>query len=597
MNGIKLTPTVLAAACAALLSACGGDGGGSSPAAAPTQPQQPIAAISGKAIDGYLSGATVCLDVNGNGACDSGEPATTTDASGSFSIPFEGSAEGERLLVQVSATTRDLSRPQGYQFPAGFTLSAVVGSGSATHVTPLTTMVAAQMDAGMTEAEAIAAVQALLGLNIDPTADYVASGDTATASAAGQMVDKITALASGGKADATAVRNMLNAMIAKNDIASITQADVDAQATQPVYATADAAKALANPLYSFVDAFSINLDGPTQGIQQIVDAKLQTTYQSRALGSTEWKDLSTAERTSYLEPLAQFVLKPDGNWTEMLTPSDWRAPIALTSIGKTLKGKDPVTGIGVTFEERSVDLSNQPATLGVSGTMFAPDVSVYPALAMPFPSGTNGYLGIKSFADDYVVLPMGLANPSCQFPYLKDGGCATTYATSPNLPPYDPARPQYDPNVPQNDPKLPSPLTSVQQLVGLTLSDPVILAADIEILAQGQARIRVDFDPRTPDDDQIINATWSTYPRNPNVMVFDISRADAKILASVADTPWSLTQGAKFVLALRSGQLHSGLLFPAGYGQRTIQFAGGLPKILTTPINPTPRLSRVANRG
>ena len=50
---------------AALLAACGGGGGGS---------EAPKTTLSGTVADGYLKGATVCLDVNGNSICDSGEP-------------------------------------------------------------------------------------------------------------------------------------------------------------------------------------------------------------------------------------------------------------------------------------------------------------------------------------------------------------------------------------------------------------------------------------------------------------------------------------------------------------------------------------------
>jgi hypothetical protein len=52
---------------------CGGSGSSSS--------------VSGKAIDDYISGATVCIDSNQNGSCDTGETSTTTDNEGGFSFP------------------------------------------------------------------------------------------------------------------------------------------------------------------------------------------------------------------------------------------------------------------------------------------------------------------------------------------------------------------------------------------------------------------------------------------------------------------------------------------------------------------------------
>jgi len=41
---------------------------------------------SAKAIDGYIFGAKVCLDINSNNTCDSNEPYTTTANDGSYSL-------------------------------------------------------------------------------------------------------------------------------------------------------------------------------------------------------------------------------------------------------------------------------------------------------------------------------------------------------------------------------------------------------------------------------------------------------------------------------------------------------------------------------
>lgn len=569
-------PTIIAALCAALLAACGGGGDNASPAASPA-PSTPGQSISGKAIDGYLIGATVCLDLNANNNCDSGEPSTTSGANGDFSIPYDGDIIGKRLLVQVTQATRDLSRPAGFSFPASYALSAILGGSSVQHVTPLTSMVAAQMESGKSQAEAIAAVQALLGNAVDPSANYVANGDAATASMASLLVDKITALAAtGGKADAATVRNVLNAIIAKGDIASVTQADVDAQAAKPVYDLADASKALASPLYSFVDSSWVNLAEPTQAIQQITGGALQTRYQVRKKDTTTWQDLQPEQTSSFMEPTAQFAMKADGSWTDMLVPAQWHAPQPLSSIGPTLAGTDPLTGIGFTYEERRVDLSNQPAKVAVNGTLFGPDVSVYPALSgSVLPAGTQGYLGIQTYNADRVVLPLGLGSGAgCEFPYQATGTCPDNGSTP------------YDPKVPKNDSTLPSPLTSVQQLVGRTLVEPVIAQVRIQISADGTATM-TQLNGNTPSPPMA--AKWSIYQRNPNVMVFDVSREIAASLASHGAITWPLVQGARLVLAVRSGQLHSGVLFPAGYGQRTIQFANGLPSVLTTAV-PLPSL-------
>ncbi|WP_420993622.1 hypothetical protein ACKI2N_015725 [Cupriavidus sp. 30B13] len=594
MNRFNLKPTLLAGVCASMLAACGG-GGDSSNQLAPSAPATPTPAITGKAIDGYLVGAAVCLDLNSNNACDANEPSAITDADGNFSLPYSGDASGKRLLVQVTPSTRDLARPASFQFPASFTLSNVATGSAAQVVTPLTTMVAAQIEAGFTQAEAIAAIRALLGSQVDPMANYVADGDAATATAASQIVDKVTAFASAGKADPATIRHVLNAILAKGDIASVTQADVDTQASKPVYAQANAAEVLAKPLYSLVEADTVYLEGLIiQSVQQIANGMLQTTYQKRPVKSDVWTDVSAEDSLSYLDPRAQFVMKADGTWSDMLTPDQWRAAQPLSATGVTLSGTDPVTGIGFTLEERRVDLSHQPMTMAVSGTQFGPDVSFYPAHSTPFPAGTTGYMGIQSYAGDRIVLPLGLSS-GCEFPYLKDGTCPRGPSWAPdaglNLPPYDPSRPRYDPNQPLNDAKLPSPLTSLQQLVGRTLIEPVITGAEVQISPDGKAQWTVGWSAGgTPN--KFVNATWTVYARNPNVIVFDMSRSDAAAVAGLNDKAWSIGQGAKLVMALRGGQLQSGVLFPAGYAQRTVQFANALPSQLAMPADLSQLMSK-----
>ena len=44
----------------------------------------PTFAISGRVVDGYISGATVCLDLNSDGSCGNNEPLGTTDENGVF---------------------------------------------------------------------------------------------------------------------------------------------------------------------------------------------------------------------------------------------------------------------------------------------------------------------------------------------------------------------------------------------------------------------------------------------------------------------------------------------------------------------------------
>jgi autotransporter passenger strand-loop-strand repeat protein len=82
--------------------------------------------LAGKVAKGYVSGATVFADANGNGQLDPGEVSTTTDATGGFSL-----TGGSGPLVAFGGTDTSTGLPFKGQ------LSAPAGS---TDITPLTTL-------------------------------------------------------------------------------------------------------------------------------------------------------------------------------------------------------------------------------------------------------------------------------------------------------------------------------------------------------------------------------------------------------------------------------------------------------------------------
>jgi hypothetical protein len=61
----------IAAASAIMLSGCGGSSS---------------AVTNGAVIGSYFQNAKVCLDLNNNGVCDSGEPSSTSDSQGKYSL-------------------------------------------------------------------------------------------------------------------------------------------------------------------------------------------------------------------------------------------------------------------------------------------------------------------------------------------------------------------------------------------------------------------------------------------------------------------------------------------------------------------------------
>ncbi|MBW8846529.1 MAG: hypothetical protein JF607_16315 [Burkholderiales bacterium] len=173
-----LASTLLASA--ALLSACGGGGTAEPPAPAPPPPAPSTVAITGKAVDGALSGATACYDLNDNGSCDSGEPASAaTGADGAFTLAVAQADAGKhRIVVQVPATAIDADT--GAAVGTAYTLQSPASGTTTAHsvfVSPLTTLVQGHVDGtGASVAEATALVQTQAGLAMSPLADFTAAG-------------------------------------------------------------------------------------------------------------------------------------------------------------------------------------------------------------------------------------------------------------------------------------------------------------------------------------------------------------------------------------------------------------------------------------
>ena len=163
----SLPRTLLGAGTLAMaLAGCGGGGG--TPA---TQ------SLSGLVIDGPLQGATVCLDVNGNGRCDSDEPTSgPTNAQGNYTITGLTSDQmnsGAAFVAVVPATAIDASNP-GKPVGTAFTLSAPAGNGAV--ISPISTMVQIAVASGMTLSSAESAVANQLMVSPSSVLTNYASG-------------------------------------------------------------------------------------------------------------------------------------------------------------------------------------------------------------------------------------------------------------------------------------------------------------------------------------------------------------------------------------------------------------------------------------
>lgn len=227
LNKKKLS-MLAAAASAVVLAACGG-GGGSGPLAS---------AITGVAVDGYLQGATVFLDINRNGIADAGEPSTTTDLSGRYALDYSGVTGSITGLPVV--VTGGVDSDTGFAF-AGKLAAPIESARQAQVVTPLTTLVDAMVAQGLT-ADVTTAKQKVataLGLTVeqlstDPVAAIASNpGIYTTATALQRSIQMLaSANAVGGESShesqerviralATAIRSQTSAVDVSQLVASV----------------------------------------------------------------------------------------------------------------------------------------------------------------------------------------------------------------------------------------------------------------------------------------------------------------------------------------------------------------------------------------
>ena len=212
---LKLKPLSLALSSSALLllSACGGgDGDGT---AAPEVPSGTTTLSGTVTIDQAIQNAVVCLDLNANNACDVDEPVSAkTGADGAYSLSYDSAkvtadqAATASLIAPMvpgaatdAATTLDAAKPDQAATAAAYVLRQIPGKSGA--INPLTTLVAAGVSAGMTEAAARANVATQLAIadaKIDNYQDD-ANSDVSQIQDNARTAAKVTAAALGAGAE------------------------------------------------------------------------------------------------------------------------------------------------------------------------------------------------------------------------------------------------------------------------------------------------------------------------------------------------------------------------------------------------------------
>ena len=140
----------------AALAGCGGGGGATTPAPAQPPVVTPPSVVTppaakttqaGKVIDGYISGATVWLDINGNHVRDADEPSAVSKAAGAYQLEL---SEAQRAClpyatlyvdVPVGAVDEDSGAvKEAYQMAVAPQFQALTPE-QVLHISPLTTAI------------------------------------------------------------------------------------------------------------------------------------------------------------------------------------------------------------------------------------------------------------------------------------------------------------------------------------------------------------------------------------------------------------------------------------------------------------------------
>ncbi len=375
------------------------DGGGSGSTTAPT---------TGTVVDGYLVNATVFQDLNGNAIFDAGEPNTTTDAQGNYSITLDPSNPTAKI-VSIGGT--DSSTGQAFTG----TLTAPAGS---TVITPLTTLVqslveaSADSDTPLTAAEANEQLAAALGLGsdtnlleLDPVEEIENASDPSDAAAfaaAAQVAAVISAAAATqddaqGSSDASEAvaaslaQQLLDAAAGSGDpdpSAVLSDADAIAEALEEAEVESDEASAIANGVQALnenIDEAVANADpGDLDGLQneivanqEVAQGTLVDLVESGDIVTTDPADL--ADEADAIVPLQPVVASEDFLGT--YGPSNLDSAPVVSGTGR------PGSLVRVTFsdgDDATVDVSRTTTVDGAGNWLLT-------FVAADFPTASGAY--------------------------------------------------------------------------------------------------------------------------------------------------------------------------------------------------------------
>lgn len=155
----------------------------------------PATSISGKVADGYLVGATVFLDKNGNYQLDSGESSATTDLNGGYTLMVDPADAGMYPIVAIAIKGVTIDKDSGTAVQNSYVLSmpasAASGTVSSNFISPMSSQLREMMGTGKyaTMQQAMNDLGAKIGMpaGTDMLTDYMAANNATMHTAAQNM--------------------------------------------------------------------------------------------------------------------------------------------------------------------------------------------------------------------------------------------------------------------------------------------------------------------------------------------------------------------------------------------------------------------------
>jgi Ca2+-binding RTX toxin-like protein len=280
---------------------------------------------AGRIVDGYIAGATVFSDTDGDGVLDEGEAFTTTAADGTFVLTGAGS--GSLVMFGGVDISTGLAFNGIMKAPAGSTV-----------VTPLTTLVTALIDSTGSVENAQAAVLTAFNITLPPGSDLgsydpvpaAISGDagaTAVLSAAIQVQSTVSQVSAVGGSTETVFTAIASAITAAGSTSTpaINLADSGTVSTiaSDAGVAAEAVGAVASVVSAAVDSIQSAgnvtqlAQAATVALGEATTALSQTDFQNQtavdALTQSYVTDLSTAVSNAEIGIVSLPVIGTIGN--------------------------------------------------------------------------------------------------------------------------------------------------------------------------------------------------------------------------------------------------------------------------------------------